>query len=79
MGSSDQRKKKKMREGIERRERGDRALASPGGLLARGWAGWPGWRLRLCLFFFELERRENIEKYILFLYRTYIYQNSQGN
>ena len=40
--------------------------------LGTGWAGWPGWRLGLSLFF-ELERRENIEKYILFLYRTYIY------
>ena len=44
------------------------ALAGPVGL-AGAW-GFP---------FFELERRENIEKYILFLYRTYIYQNSQGN
>ena len=45
------------------------ALAGPVGL-AGAW-GFP--------LFFELERRENIEKYILFLYRTYIYQNSQGN
>ena len=47
--------------------------------LGTGWVGWPGWRLGPSLFLFELERRENIEKYILFLYRTYIYQNSHGN
>ena len=56
---------------------GGLARAPLAGPVGAGWAGWPRWRLGLCLFF-ELEIRETVEKYILFLYRTYIYQNSQG-
>ena len=55
--------------------------AAPGPLVgcARRWLGRLAWLVPGAFLFFELERRENIEKYILFLYRTYIYQNSQGN